>query len=174
MKRLLKPACFQFINAKKIDKLNQVYTGDHSSNYQRLFSSSPSSSVNRMTILYGSQTGTAQGIAKTIGMFSGMYGIDTSIRSLEGYKAEDLLKEDHVLFVLATYGSGEMPSTATGFWKSLLTSKSDFSKLKYSIFGLGNSTFDEFNNASKTLDAKLRQLKACFLFFFLLLLLPRP
>ena len=83
------------------------------------------------------------------------------MRSLENFTANDLLNEKDAVnvFVLSTYGSGEMPPRAAKFWQTLSTSDSDFHQVRYSIFGLGNSSFDEFNAASKMLDRKLQQLK---------------
>lgn len=78
----------------------------------------------KVTLLYGTQTGTAERFAKQLkNEMSSRYGDSNhySIVDIEDYKAEEVLcKETLVFFLMATYGDGEPTDNAADFYNWLI------------------------------------------------------
>ena len=79
----------------------------------------------------------------------------------------DLLPEDCVaVFVMATYGEGDPTDNAVGMTDFLMSGDvafqngSTLDNLHYVAFGLGNSTYEYFNEAIRRLDKRLQELGA--------------
>ena len=75
----------------------------------------------------------------------------------------DLLPEDCVaVFVMATYGEGDPTDNAVGMTEFLMSDDvafqngSTLENLHYVAFGLGNSTYEYFNEAIRRLDKRLQ------------------
>ena len=73
----------------------------------------------RMTVLFGSTTGTAQWFAELVrrGVTQGLPGLHAEVRDPEEYDADELCEEDIVVFVMANYGKGD--PTVTHFQYTL-------------------------------------------------------
>ena len=59
-----------------------------------------------------------------------------------------------VVFIVATTGDGDPPATMIKSWKFLLRRdlpQGSLSALKFSVFGLGDSTYEKFNAMAKKL-----------------------
>src|ERR1700681_3622133 len=63
----------------------------------------------RIALLYGSQTGTAEGLARKLSKELKAAGHTVSLTSLEGYVPATLADETHALFIVSTHGEGEAP-----------------------------------------------------------------
>lgn len=78
-------------------------------------------------VFYGSQTGTAEDYASRLSKEgSSRFGLRTMVADLEDYDYENLdtFPEDKIaMFVLATYGEGELPITRLSFMNSSLAKK---------------------------------------------------
>jgi NADPH-ferrihemoprotein reductase len=75
------------------------------------------------TILFGTQTGTAERFAKSLkSQLESKYGASTvfNVVDVENYVAEKLPKEKLVFFLMATYGDGEPTDNAADFYNWLL------------------------------------------------------
>jgi NADPH-ferrihemoprotein reductase len=68
-----------------------------------------------------------------------------------------------VIFVVATYGEGEPTDNARDFYE-WLTDQSHPSDLlqnvKYTVFGLGNKTYEHYNLMGRVFDQRLAELGA--------------
>ncbi|XP_067007518.2 NADPH-dependent diflavin oxidoreductase 1 isoform X4 [Anabrus simplex] len=76
--------------------------------------------VRKFTILYGSQTGTAQEIAERIWRESKRYYFTCPIHAMDEYPIDKLIYEHFVVFVCSTTGNGVEPDNMKRFWKFLL------------------------------------------------------
>ena len=106
-----------------------------------------------LKIIYSTETGTAEDVAwKVFDIISESQQQHVNIVNVEDYDISQLPNEDLVVFIISTSGDGEMPSSMKDFWKFLLKrslTSDSLSKMKCSIFGLGDSSYEKFNAASR-------------------------
>ncbi|KAM0255850.1 hypothetical protein ACHAQJ_005355 [Trichoderma viride] len=114
-------------------------------------------------VLYGSETGNAQDIAEELGRLCQRLHFKSHVEELDAMELSVLLQYQLVIFVISTTGQGDMPHNSLLFWKKLLRKKlppNCLSRLKYTCFGLGDSTYLKFNWAARKLLRRLDQLGA--------------
>ncbi|KLU82672.1 nitric oxide synthase [Magnaporthiopsis poae ATCC 64411] len=114
-------------------------------------------------VLYGSETGNAQDIAEDLGRTLERLRFHTSVVEMDDVGLKELLQYRLVVFVVSTTGQGEMPQNASKFWRSLLRRKlppSCLTRLAYTCFGLGDSSYPKYNWAARKLCKRLAQLGA--------------
>lgn len=115
----------------------------------------------RVAILYGSQTGTAEGLARKLAKELKASGFEVVLNSLEGYVPATLAEERHALFIVSTYGEGEAPDPVQPFFQHLCVQHFPLlGDLSYSLLALGDSHYEQFCQFGKDLDAKLESLGA--------------
>jgi sulfite reductase (NADPH) flavoprotein alpha-component len=69
-----------------------------------------------LLILFGSQTGTAQNLAKRIAKESAPRGFNARVVDAAEHATIDWSKETNLLIVTSTYGEGDVPDNAQSFW----------------------------------------------------------
>lgn len=114
-------------------------------------------------ILYGSETGNAQDVAEEIGRMTERLRFETTVLDLDSIQLRDVIQPMVVIFALSTTGQGEMPQNARKFWKTLLSGALKpgiLRKLRFSSFGLGDSSYAQYNVAHRMLHGRLVQLGA--------------
>lgn len=117
-----------------------------------------------MKVLFYSQTGTAEDFATRFGEDAGNFGFSPDVVDVESAadSADELANENLIVFFAATYGEGDPPDNAIEFHNWLMEKESGFftSKTKFAVFGLGNKTYDKFNEIGKAIDKKMEELGA--------------
>lgn len=121
-----------------------------------------------LTILFASDNGNAQGLAKRLGNRGRSRGLKTLVLAMDDYPIEDLATEENVVFITSTAGQGEFPQNGHNFWQVVKNSGDlDLSNINYSVFGLGDSHYwprkqDKiyYNKPSKDLDSRISFLGA--------------
>ncbi|ODV80635.1 uncharacterized protein CANTADRAFT_48366 [Suhomyces tanzawaensis NRRL Y-17324] len=112
-------------------------------------------------VFYGSQTGTAEDYAsKLLKELSSKFGLKTMTVDFADYDFDnfDELDPDVLcFFLMATYGEGEPTDNANDFIAWLDDEADTLSNLKYTVFGLGNSTYEFYNAIGKKIDQKLEE-----------------
>ncbi|KAL9934880.1 hypothetical protein V8E36_005956 [Tilletia maclaganii] len=123
----------------------------------------PDPSRPRITILYASSTGTAADVAHRISADLSRARFDTRCTSCDAYDPTNLIEESHVLFIIATTGAGEFPTSAHAFWRFLLRSglpPDILSDLNTAVLGLGDSSYPRFCWPARKLTRRLDALGA--------------
>lgn len=127
----------------------------------------------QVIFFYGSQTGTAEDFASRLAKeCSQKYGVSAMTADIELYDMSylDSLPQDAlVFFILATYGEGEPTDNAVEFWDLMVDEQPMFSNeaeqsplqnLRYITFGLGNKTYEHYNEVVRKVDNRLLALGA--------------
>jgi len=119
----------------------------------------------KITILFGSQTGNAQDIATSLCEKLNSAGLQSQLISMDNYNVRTLGKENWLLFVVSTQGEGEPPESAFAFFSYLQSKRiTRLEKLNFAVLGLGDSSYPKYNQAAKDLDERLKELGAVRLF----------
>ena len=114
-----------------------------------------------LLIIYGSQTGTAEGLARRIAKAAGGKRCRPQVLDAAAHATIDWAAAQNLLVVTSTYGDGDMPDNAQNFWNWLQTDDARaIAHLNFSVLALGDTNYTEFCAAGKKIDARLEQLGA--------------
>ena len=114
-----------------------------------------------LLLLYGSQTGTAEGVAKKAAKLAESRGFAPRVLCFDKFETVDLPKEEHVLVITSTYGDGEPPDNAQGFWNWLTSEGAPrLERTQFSLLALGDTNYPAFCEFGKQCDARLEELGA--------------
>ena len=114
-----------------------------------------------LNILYGTQTGNAEGLAMDAATVARAQGFDAVVQGLDDVSIDAFSDMKRVIITIATYGEGEMPDNAGLFWESIYsTDMPRLPDMQFGILALGDTSYDEFCQAGKLLDTRLEQLGA--------------
>ncbi|KAI0965645.1 hypothetical protein F4678DRAFT_452086 [Xylaria arbuscula] len=117
----------------------------------------------KILILYGSETGNSEESAGDIERLARRLHFQTILEEMNDVGLSDLLQYPLVIFVISTTGQGEIPKSARNFWKSLLRKRLPPNCLRhvnFTTFGLGDSSYFQYNWAARKLHKRLEQLGA--------------
>jgi len=114
-----------------------------------------------LLFLWGSQTGSAQGLAMTFAKEAKRRGFAARAVDMEEYSGIDLASEKRICVVTSTYGDGEMPDNAQGFWDHLANgSAPNLADTEFAVLALGDTNYTLFCEAGKLFDKRLEELGA--------------
>lgn len=116
-----------------------------------------------LTILFASDNGNAENLAKRLGTRGKARGLKTVVLAMDDYPLEDLPSEEHIVMITSTAGQGEFPQNGRAFWNSVKENgELDLSLVKFAVFALGDSHYwprkeDKifYNKPGKDLDTRI-------------------
>ena len=119
----------------------------------------PAQDAPTLTILYGSQTGNAKGVAAQCQAKAEEAGFNSKLISMADYKPRNLKAETHVAVFVSTHGEGDAPDDAIELHEFLAGKKAPkLSNTKYAVLGLGDSSYEFFCQTGKDFDTRLGKL----------------
>jgi sulfite reductase (NADPH) flavoprotein alpha-component len=138
-----------------------LFSDAHSTGHMPSAPAAAVAPVKTLTILFGSQTGTAEGLAKKIAKHAGNSGFGPKVVDMAKHETVDLAKEERVLIVTSTYGDGDPPDNAQAFWEFLKSDSAPaLGDLQYAVLALGDTNYPAFCQFGKNCDEQLEKLGA--------------
>lgn len=116
-----------------------------------------------LLILYGSQTGTAKFASEELQRELHKLNFTSKISEMDSYSFINLPEENFIIFIISTTGYGEFPSNSKNFWNFLMRKdlpENSLENVNYTVFGLGDSSYEKFNQCAKLLNSRLHKLSA--------------
>ena len=115
----------------------------------------------KITILVGTMTGTADLVAEEVHDRLEAEGNDVEIVPMDGLEAGVFARPGVFLICTATYGQGDVPDNAQGFFAALERDKPDLAAVRFGVIALGDRTYTAtFCFGGKRFDALLQALGA--------------
>ncbi|HXK00433.1 MAG TPA: assimilatory sulfite reductase (NADPH) flavoprotein subunit, partial [Buchnera sp. (in: enterobacteria)] len=112
-----------------------------------------------VTILSASQTGNARALSKLLYEKCSVINIKTTLVNAFDYQFKKLNKEKILIIITSTQGEGEPPEEALDLYKYLMSKKApQLNNFYFSVFGLGDSSYNLFCQSGKDFDKKLHEL----------------
>jgi len=112
-------------------------------------------------ILYGTQTGNAEGVAMDTAAAARAAGMQPVVEALDDIEMARFATMKRVIVVVSTYGEGEMPDNAQLFWEALSADSAPrLEAMNFGVLALGDTGYDGFCQAGKLIDTRLEQLGA--------------
>jgi len=109
-------------------------------------------------ILVGSQMGAAEYVAEQVAETLVQAGYEVSLHLQPDF---DQLNPTHVwLVITSTYGAGDLPDNIQPFADQLAQDRDDLNTLSFAVITLGDSSYDTFCQAGRTLGQLLQQMGA--------------
>jgi len=114
--------------------------------------------MNNICVLFGSETGNAQGLAGQAGDYlKNNSKYEVSVKDLGDVSISDLKSLDNILIVTSTWGDGEAPSNAGKILEDLQNTKENLSSTSFAVFAIGSASFPQFCQAGIDFDTLLEK-----------------
>lgn len=104
-----------------------------------------------VAIVFGTESGNAEMVAEEMRDALRESGRQADVLPMDDCEVGDLKDQGVVVLVCSTYGEGELPATALPFVTGLRSARPDLSSVRFAAFGLGDSTYDTYNQGIDSL-----------------------
>ncbi|MFI5336034.1 MAG: sulfite reductase subunit alpha [Opitutales bacterium] len=109
-----------------------------------------------LTILYGSQTGTAESLARKAAKAAALRGFAATVADMNGFEPARIATARNVLVVTSTFGEGEPPDNAKALHTALAAAPANLLRgVRYSVCALGDSNYTHFCKCGREFDTWL-------------------
>lgn len=120
---------------------------------------SPAAAGERLTVVYGSQTGNSRRVAEQLAGRAEAAGLLVRLLRAGAYPLRELAQERYLSVVISSQGDGDPPDDAIGFIEFIAGKRvPKLPQLKFAVLGLGDSSYPKYCAVSQNLDARLAEL----------------
>ncbi|KAM6946269.1 NADPH--cytochrome P450 reductase isoform 1-T1 [Aplochiton taeniatus] len=118
-----------------------------------------------IVVFYGSQTGTGEEFANRLSKDAQRYGMKGMAADPEEYDMSELSRLTEIdnslaIFCMATYGEGDPTDNAQDFYDWLQETDAELEGVNFTVFALGNKTYEHYNAMGKYVDKRMVELGA--------------
>lgn len=114
----------------------------------------------KLTVLYGTESGNTEQLADRAVKEAKKKGFKAVMKNMSDISPADLAKTENLLVIVSTWGDGEAPETAVSFHKAFMSEDVKLDGVKFSVCGLGDTSYEKFCEIGKQFDARLEKLGA--------------
>lgn len=113
----------------------------------------------KITVLYGTESGNAETVADDlVDEFSDDF--ETIAVDMSDMTVEELGSDELYIVVCSTHGEGDLPASAIPFGELLDEEKPDLTGVQYAMFGMGDSSYENYSRGSEHIDERFAALGA--------------
>ncbi len=106
-----------------------------------------------IAILYATMTGNARECVESTAALLSKAGLTARVQDLAHYDPRGLLGETTVVLTISTWGEGEPPDDGLDFFNYVRNLEpSSLSHLRFAVFALGDTSYDNFCQCGRDLD----------------------
>ena len=116
------------------------------------------SAVNKITIVYGTETGNSKRLATDFASRAKQKSIHAKVIGMDQYRLSDLTKEEYLLALISTHGEGEPPIAAKKFYDHIHQNGFKLNSLKYSVLALGDTSYPLYCKTGEDMDEQFEKL----------------
>lgn len=114
-----------------------------------------------LTILFGSESGNCETVADALKAQAAQAGFTPKVVDMADLPVAGLAKIENLLVVISTWGEGDPPSRVEDFYDTFMSDEAPkLDKTRFSVCGLGDSSYAEFCKMGKDFDLRLEALGA--------------
>jgi len=114
----------------------------------------------KLTVLYGTESGNSEVLADRAVKAAKKRGFQAVMKNMSEIAPADLAKATNLFVIVSTWGDGEPPETAVGFYKEFMSADLKLANVKFSVCALGDTAYEKFCQIGKDVDARLEALGA--------------
>lgn len=114
-----------------------------------------------LTVLYGTESGNSEALADQTVKSANASGFKAKAVNMADLKVSKLKDIQNLLVIVSTWGEGDPPETAVDFYEEFMGDKAPkLEKTRFSVLGLGDTSYEHFCKMGKDFDSRLEALGA--------------